>query len=354
MGDALALQEAGCFSIVLEMVPDRVAEVITEALDIPTIGIGAGPHCSGQVQVFHDVLGLYDKMQPKFSKRFAELAGPMQNGLKAYVDAVRAKDFPGGCRHAAALALSRSSPVSDSSKGAQEDLNRHSFAIQDRHYNAWRDDIREAMPAVAERVDGRLRELEQGLMEAGTTAKDSAASTTGKVTQAYREQASRQKKRSAPLTSVADKRSRCVLEKSRARANRFTTSSAPNSPPTVLAPSAVVSEDEELHDWHWNSDCCVVDSIPALREARANMHMHCASTGTVPTVGFVPTMGFLHEGHLELVRQARRVNEFVVVSIYVNPTQFAEHEDLNTYPSDLEQDLKLLQAEGVDLVFAPR
>lgn len=92
--DALALQTAGCFAIVLEGVPDRLAEYITGRLDIPTIGIGASPQCDGQVLVFHDALGIFDDFQPKFVKRFATVGQKMVEGLEKYAGEVRGRTFP--------------------------------------------------------------------------------------------------------------------------------------------------------------------------------------------------------------------------------------------------------------------
>ena len=92
--DAQVLQEAGCFSLVLEAVPAKIAAEISHRLEIPTIGIGAGAGCDGQVLVFHDMLGLFDKFQPKFVKQFANIGEQIQQGLKAYRDEVVAGTFP--------------------------------------------------------------------------------------------------------------------------------------------------------------------------------------------------------------------------------------------------------------------
>ena len=92
--DALALQDAGCFALVLEAVPAAVAARITAALDIPTIGIGAGPECDGQVLVWHDLLGLYAGQAPRFVKRYAGLSDEIATALEAYVGDVREGSFP--------------------------------------------------------------------------------------------------------------------------------------------------------------------------------------------------------------------------------------------------------------------
>ena len=91
---AHALRDAGAYSIVLEGVPLTLAARITAEIDIPTIGIGAGPHCDGQVLVFHDLLGLFDDFRPKFVKRYAELGEMAKTAIAEYVREVRSGEFP--------------------------------------------------------------------------------------------------------------------------------------------------------------------------------------------------------------------------------------------------------------------
>jgi 3-methyl-2-oxobutanoate hydroxymethyltransferase len=92
--DALALEQAGAFAIVLETIPAQLAKEITARLHIPTIGIGAGPHCDGQVQVFHDLLGLTEGKVPKHAKRYANLADNIRQAVSTYISEVQAEDFP--------------------------------------------------------------------------------------------------------------------------------------------------------------------------------------------------------------------------------------------------------------------
>jgi 3-methyl-2-oxobutanoate hydroxymethyltransferase len=92
--DARALEAAGCFAVVLEAVPAQVADRITEALTVPTIGIGAGPGCDGQVLVWHDLLGLSDRRPARFVKRYAEVGAEIQRALEAFAGEVRSGAFP--------------------------------------------------------------------------------------------------------------------------------------------------------------------------------------------------------------------------------------------------------------------
>lgn len=92
--DALAVQEAGAFAVVIECVPAELAEKVSSMLDIPTIGIGAGAGCDGQVLVYQDMLGMYNDFTPKFVKKFADVGSEMRSGVKAYIDAVADGSFP--------------------------------------------------------------------------------------------------------------------------------------------------------------------------------------------------------------------------------------------------------------------
>jgi 3-methyl-2-oxobutanoate hydroxymethyltransferase len=92
--DAVLLEEAGCFSLVLESVPARLAELISKRISIPTIGIGAGAGCDGQVLVVHDMLGLFDRFTPRFVKKYADLHGEMQRAFGEYIEDVKARRYP--------------------------------------------------------------------------------------------------------------------------------------------------------------------------------------------------------------------------------------------------------------------
>jgi 3-methyl-2-oxobutanoate hydroxymethyltransferase len=92
--DALKLQELGCFAVVVEKIPAALAKEVTESLEIPTIGIGAGQHCSGQVLVIHDMLGINKGFRPRFLRQYASLYDVMNDAITHYVSDVKAKDFP--------------------------------------------------------------------------------------------------------------------------------------------------------------------------------------------------------------------------------------------------------------------
>ncbi|RAH05875.1 MAG: 3-methyl-2-oxobutanoate hydroxymethyltransferase [Methanobacteriota archaeon] len=94
LDDAVALQEAGCFSVVLEKIPADLARKVSEKLNVPTIGIGAGPDCDGQVLVLHDMLGITKDFSPRFLRRYADLGESVDGAVRQYIDDVRQGSFP--------------------------------------------------------------------------------------------------------------------------------------------------------------------------------------------------------------------------------------------------------------------
>jgi len=92
--DSVVLEQAGAFALVLEAIPFKLAEIITKKISIPTIGIGAGPYCDGQVQIINDILGLFTEFVPKHAKQYAKLADVMTGALTQYYDEVRSGQFP--------------------------------------------------------------------------------------------------------------------------------------------------------------------------------------------------------------------------------------------------------------------
>jgi len=96
LNDARILSEAGVFSIVLEKIPASLAKEVTESIPVPTIGIGAGPHCDGQVLVVYDMLGLTEEFKPRFVRRYSELAEIMREAFRKYIDDVKSQRFPTG------------------------------------------------------------------------------------------------------------------------------------------------------------------------------------------------------------------------------------------------------------------
>ena len=94
IADAIAVEEAGAFAVVLEGIPSKLANLVTEKLDIPTIGIGAGNGCDGQVLVYQDMLGMYSDFTPKFAKKYAEIGQSMKDAFSSYIDEVKSGNFP--------------------------------------------------------------------------------------------------------------------------------------------------------------------------------------------------------------------------------------------------------------------
>ena len=94
IADAQALEKAGCFAVVLEKIPASVAQQVTDLISVPTIGIGAGSHCDGQILVYADAMGLTQGFEPKFLREFAAMGEELRRGVRAYCEAVKGDEFP--------------------------------------------------------------------------------------------------------------------------------------------------------------------------------------------------------------------------------------------------------------------
>ena len=117
--DALALQEAGCFALVFEAIPTEVTDLIMEVMEIPVIGIGAGPNTDGQVLVLHDLLGIHGNQHPKFVRQFADVRAEMLRGVEAYAEAVRTRAFPGP-EHTYGIAPEEVERLKDQLRGSRQ------------------------------------------------------------------------------------------------------------------------------------------------------------------------------------------------------------------------------------------
>jgi len=153
MSDAELLQAAGAFAVVLELVPAEVAAAVTGRLGIPTIGIGAGPACDGQVQVWHDLLGLIPDFQPKHARRYAELSGTIQSAIVSYINDVKERRFPSD-DETFHIPAGTSMNFEVGKPPAREEVAavRASFAWTPERIRTLREDLRLTQAAMSEKV----------------------------------------------------------------------------------------------------------------------------------------------------------------------------------------------------------
>lgn len=289
--DARALADAGAVCIVIECVPLEVGAAVQAAVpNVPVIGIGAGGGVAGQVLVCDDLLGLHGS-PPSFVKLYADIARTSAKAYAEYATEVRSGAFP-------AKAHFRKMKAEE-----------------------W-DKLHAIMPDVCECAEGALPKEAPAPPARELAAQTWSTSTTGTVWPPLTQRSNGGVPKQAWLELVAGRfvpSTKAGLVQARAMSN----SAAEAAPVQMLRTLG------DVRAWR-----------KALRQEGRK-------------VAFVPTMGNLHEGHLELVDAARERADDVIVSIFVNPAQFAAHEDLDKYPRTLERDVQLLQERGVRAVFAP-
>eukprot|EP00931_Biecheleriopsis_adriatica_P027913 TRINITY_DN166_c0_g1_i1.p1 TRINITY_DN166_c0_g1~~TRINITY_DN166_c0_g1_i1.p1 ORF type:complete len:788 (+),score=176.46 TRINITY_DN166_c0_g1_i1:76-2439(+) len=297
--DAKELVKAGAVALVVEMVPEEVGAAVQASVpSIPVIGIGAGGKVAGQVLVCDDMLGLHGR-PPSFAKMFADVGRASAMAYANYVKEVRSGQFPG-----------------------------------DAHTRRMKREEREKLQ----------RLLPEVLLESPPTPPCQPCAAHGappagiQVAQNHRPQGNS----SGGLELLPGGRFVQRLNGG-ASAPRLSASARGISQAVQVAsdthkPVFRASEHRELKCFSSNAE------LRAWRRSLTAGHR----------VAFVPTMGNLHEGHLELVDEGLKQADEVLVSIFVNPSQFAAHEDLGKYPRTLEEDLQKLRARGATAVFLPQ
>jgi 3-methyl-2-oxobutanoate hydroxymethyltransferase len=372
LNDAQALQAAGVFALVLEVVPAPVAAHITNVLDIPTIGIGAGQGCSGQVLVFHDLVGMYDQFTPKFSKQYLSANHSLTNAVASFHQEVKDQTFPTS-QHEFSMNptafknfLDAATAQNHNASGAQTDSRSRSCTLSTRatprrggrflsHTSSRSVNLRR-FSSHASPSPGLDSCLQWDLQDSWLDTLGLGSFCTARLHGAQ-SQVNTQRKAGGSLANLTSNLDyKALLRHSfglgvMSAANGFSrTFSGAQSQFQAPNQNKCVDDIPVYPGMH------VVSDIVSLRQLRSKLlaSSRSGSSSKPYKLGFVPTMGALHEGHLSLVRAAQTHCEHVVVSIFVNPLQFAAHEDLGTYPRPLTRDLELLHELGVDVVFNPQ
>jgi len=288
---AQELANAGAVMLVLECVPLEVGHAVQASVGIPVIGIGAGKEVAGQVLVCDDLLGVHGK-PPSFVKQYADLAKATDAAYKAYASEVRGGEFPGE-KHSRRLAA--------------EELETLKGLLPEQR--AW---------------PGPPPSLEAPAKPA--PAKEAPAAAAGRASPRWSPQPLPGKP--AVVGGTAWPASTPAFELVQGR----------------FAPLPKLNHLRALSSGSGPGQVQVLRTRREVREWRKSSRR----------VGLVPTMGNLHSGHLQLMDEAKRHADDVLATIFVNPAQFAAHEDLDKYPRTFERDVELLSSHGVAAVFAPQ
>lgn len=306
--DAKELAAAGAVAIVVECVPIEVGSAVQAAVPhVPVIGIGAGGEVAGQVLVCDDLLGVHGR-PPSFVRMYADLGKAASAAYAAFVADVRSGAFPSD-EHARRMKA--------------EELSKLRTLMPAEWWEAKM--AKQPQAADAVQVKDIVKDEPLGPVSISTAALPIAPNGSLKV---------HLFNGSTPKTPTATA-SPSFLEFA---AGRFVQLPRPAGAVRARAISQVAAEQSKMR-----RDLTILKTRQEVHSWRKEAQR----------VALVPTMGNLHEGHLELVDEARRHADDVLVSIFVNPAQFAAHEDLDRYPRTFERDVELLRERGARAIFAP-